>query len=214
MSHHPDNFNNVWHTCSQSYYSHEAKQWPGVAIAAFAEGFLHPLLPVDHNPSLLRFLAVTLTTCVCGHLEKDIYPSRDIYSSWDVVRTYISRDICPHYILLRFSALDSLLHVNIEGTVNCTTSNFHMQADLWKVCYYYNSICSESRIISIVPYPSRSGKPVILDLSTWFFCSPLNIKLYCIVLYCMYTYHLLATTFSFFPVYTVPMYTFKCVASL
>ena len=35
--------------------------------------------------------------------KKDIYPSRDIYPMWDVVRTYISRDICPHYILLRFS---------------------------------------------------------------------------------------------------------------
>ena len=52
---------------------HEAKQRPGVAKAAFPGGFLHPLLPVDHNPSSLRFLAVTLTACVCGHLEKDIY---------------------------------------------------------------------------------------------------------------------------------------------
>ena len=37
---------------------------------------------------------VTLTACVRGHLEKDIYPS------WDAVRTYISWDICLHYILL------------------------------------------------------------------------------------------------------------------
>ena len=35
-----------------------AKQWPGVAKVG---GFLHLLLPVDHNPSSLRFLAVTLT---------------------------------------------------------------------------------------------------------------------------------------------------------
>ena len=60
---------------------HEAKQWPGVAKAAFPGGFLHPLLPVDHNPSSLRFLAVTLTACVFGHLEKDMYPSRDIFPS-------------------------------------------------------------------------------------------------------------------------------------
>ena len=46
---------------------------------AKAGGFLHPLLPIDHNPSSLRFLAVTLTACVFGHLEKDIYPLRDIY---------------------------------------------------------------------------------------------------------------------------------------
>ena len=37
---------------------HEAKQWPGVAqVAKAGEGFL----PVDHHPSSLRFLAVTLT---------------------------------------------------------------------------------------------------------------------------------------------------------
>ena len=55
-----------------------------IAKAAFFGGSLHPLLPVDHNPSSLRFLAalaVTLTACVFGHLEKDIYPSRDICPS-------------------------------------------------------------------------------------------------------------------------------------
>ena len=40
---------------------HEAKQWPGVVKAAFPGGFLHPRLPVDHNPFSLRFLNVTLT---------------------------------------------------------------------------------------------------------------------------------------------------------
>ena len=77
------------HTCSQSYWS-----WS----QAMAGGFHNPLLPVDHNLSSW-FLVVTMTACVFGHLEKDIYPS------WDVMRTYILRDICPHYILLRFSAL-------------------------------------------------------------------------------------------------------------
>ena len=66
---------------------HEAKQWPGVAKAAFPGCFLHPLLPVDHNPSSLRFLAVTLTACVFGHLEKTYIPLR---CCADIVRTYIS----------------------------------------------------------------------------------------------------------------------------
>ena len=54
---------------------HEAKQWPGVAKAAFPWGFLQPLLPVDHNLSSPRFLAETLTVCVFGHPEKDMYPN-------------------------------------------------------------------------------------------------------------------------------------------
>ena len=36
-------------------------------------------------------------------LKKDIYPARD------VVRTYISRNICPHYVLLRFLPLITLI---------------------------------------------------------------------------------------------------------
>ena len=38
--------------------------------------------------------------------EKEIYIPREMLCghSADIVRTYISRDICPHFILLRFSA--------------------------------------------------------------------------------------------------------------
>ena len=81
---------------------HEAKQWSGVSKVAFPGGFLHPLLPVNHNPSSFQFLAVTLTACVCGHLEKDIYPSRD------VVRAYFSRDTFPHHIRLQFLPLHAM----------------------------------------------------------------------------------------------------------
>ena len=57
---------------------HEAKQWPGVAKAAFPGVSSTRSSPstVDHNPSSLRFLAVTLTACVAT--LKKTYIAREL----------------------------------------------------------------------------------------------------------------------------------------
>ena len=58
-------------------------------------------IPGDICPDNVR-------TMSAQHLTKDICLTREMLCghSAEIVRTYISRDICPQYILLRFSALE------------------------------------------------------------------------------------------------------------
>ena len=53
-------------------------------------------------------------SALCPHnISRGIYISFSSRLSADIVRTYISRDICPHYILLRFSPL--VVHLLLDA---------------------------------------------------------------------------------------------------
>ena len=58
------------------------------------------------------------------HVTRDICLFREMFCGncadiAAIVRTYISRDICPHYILLRFSALGNKKGSSIKETLFC-----------------------------------------------------------------------------------------------
>ena len=69
-----------------------------------------------HCADICISLEIYVRTISAQHLTKDICLTGEMLCvhSADIVRTYISRNICPHYILLRFSALVETLRKQLE----------------------------------------------------------------------------------------------------
>ena len=103
--------------CSQSYWSW-SQAMAGGSQSGIPWGFPPPAPPRPPQPVscsnsdcmclCVATLNKTYMLCLCISLVRHISLARHISlvrCCVEIVRTYISRDICPHYILLRFSPL-------------------------------------------------------------------------------------------------------------
>ena len=87
----------------------------------------------------------------------------------DIVRTYISRDICPHYILLRFSALGEQIRIfcSQQNIHSLSPNNFANARQLGILKKMLQVILLHDFIVAVVVVQQVVGHVVDWVLHTW-----------------------------------------------